>query len=446
MRGNPSLKSSVADDDSTLDLAYLMQWPVTSRPWAICNEEEKSRSVNKSLLRNSIQVSSPIPATNTPPFIHTSIVDVMHVVRIISISDMKPPTYIMWANSICSYLNALPGEVLHFVFDVYSQDIASKQPSKGRTNKENFRHISDLSQKLPFASVWKDFLCNLKNKRQITHLLIDYILSGASPLQRKLYITKDFDCFLKDEGGIITKIDQLSSNHHEADPRIALHSVYASSTSPNLPICAISDDTGVFIILLHVSYRIQGILYFRQGTSTSKAGITDHNVTALADYLGRCCANLPGFHALTGSDSTFPFFRRSKFQVFKRMCKDMTTKLLDTLGGDDPNIQDIIKFVLYTIYNRPKSEKSVTESRVTLIFSNKRKNKSTKKSTKTISTDEKSLKMKILRSHYITHGWKNCLNSSYVFLDPTKYRWQRVNNFLEPLWYKGSNMMSIMSI
>ena len=176
-----------------------MQWPVTSPPWAICNEEEKSRSVNKSLLRNSHQVSSPIPATNTLPFIHTSIVDVMRVVRIISISDMKPPTSIKWANSICSYLYALPGEVLHLVFDVYSQDIASKQPSKGRTNNENFRHISDSSQKLPFASVWKDFLCNLKNKRQITHLLIDYILSGASPLQRKLYITKEFDCFLKVE-------------------------------------------------------------------------------------------------------------------------------------------------------------------------------------------------------------------------------------------------------
>ena len=48
--------------------------------------------------------------------------------------------------------------------------------------------------------------------------------------------------------------------------------------------------------------------------------------------------------------------------------------------------------------------------------------------------------MKILRSHYITHSWKNCLNSSYVFLDPTKYGWQRVNNFLDPLWYKGSNL------
>ena len=120
----------------------------------------------------------------------------MRVVRIISISGMNPPTFLTWANSVCSYLDALPGEELHIVFDVYSQDIASMQPSKGRKTNEQLRHISDLSQQLPSPSLWKEFLGNLENKRQITHLIIDYILSETSNLLRKLYIAKDFDCVL----------------------------------------------------------------------------------------------------------------------------------------------------------------------------------------------------------------------------------------------------------
>ena len=60
---------------------------------------------------------------------------------------------------------------------------------------------------------------------------------------------------------------------------------------------------------------------------------------------------------------------------------------------------------------------------------------------KVIPPDEKSLKVKILRSNFIAaHSWRNCLDSNYVSLDPTNYGWQRVNTILELLWYEGSNL------
>ena len=70
-----------------------------------------------------------------------------------------------------------------------------------------------------------------KTKGQITHKIIDYILSGCSPSLHKVYITNDFDCFLKDDDGQVTKVNELSFNHYEADPRIALHSMFAFSSS-----------------------------------------------------------------------------------------------------------------------------------------------------------------------------------------------------------------------
>ena len=62
------------------------------------------------------------------------------------------------------------------------------------------------------------------------------------------------------------------------------------------------------------------MLYFRQGTSSSKAGITYHNVSAAASEFGELiCKILPSFHALTGSDFSKTFYRRSKMQSFKKM-------------------------------------------------------------------------------------------------------------------------------
>ena len=63
---------------------------------------------------------------------------------------------------MCGYINSLPGEILHLVFDVYSKDIAYSLPSKGRNDDGQFRHVSDLTQKLPSPSCWKVFYVTSK--------------------------------------------------------------------------------------------------------------------------------------------------------------------------------------------------------------------------------------------------------------------------------------------
>ena len=99
-------------------------------------------------------------------------------------------------------------------------------------------------------------------------------------------------------------------------------------------------------------------------------------------------------------------------------------------------VRGIVMFSMYTIYKVRK-----VLPKVELLCCSIRKEwKSTKRSTKVIPPDERSLKMKILRSNYIAHSWKSCLDSNYVFLDATKSGWHRVNNLLVPLWYEGWNL------
>jgi hypothetical protein len=164
-----SFAAILADyDEKKLDLRYIMEWPITSKPWAICNEQGVSRASTKSLFRNNLQLLSTQRPTSVPPMeIECSIVDAMRVVRIIPIKNLTPPTFKSWADKIVDYLRSLPGTALHLIFDDYRSEEGELYLSKGRPDKGRERRISDLTQTLPKLRDWSDFLTNDVNKQQV---------------------------------------------------------------------------------------------------------------------------------------------------------------------------------------------------------------------------------------------------------------------------------------
>ena len=49
------------------------------------------------------------------------------------------------------------------------------------------------------------------------------------------------------------EVPDLKSNRREADPRIALHTVFTSPPDKSSAVCVVAADTDVYILLLHVS-------------------------------------------------------------------------------------------------------------------------------------------------------------------------------------------------
>ena len=156
-----------------LNLRQIMEWPITSKPYAIAAEDGKARSNSKSLFRNYLQSLNPQKASTEPSSdINTSVVDMMRVVRLISISDAKPPTFLEWAKSIGKYLLSLPGDNLHLVFDNYSPvEDRSKLLSKGRPSDGQERKVASLNQVRDQLNLYLPFfytkLCEI--------ILIDHI-------------------------------------------------------------------------------------------------------------------------------------------------------------------------------------------------------------------------------------------------------------------------------
>ena len=94
----------------------IMYWTVTSKPYSICCENEKTRSNLKSDFRNKLQLMPPLKPINiSPTDIKVCVVDTMRVLRLIPITTIQPPTFMKWKEAVKIYLENLPGNTLHVV-------------------------------------------------------------------------------------------------------------------------------------------------------------------------------------------------------------------------------------------------------------------------------------------------------------------------------------------
>ena len=115
------------------------------------------------------------------------------------------------------------------------------------------------------------------------------------------------------------------------------HSVYSAELTGK-SVCVTADDNHVFILLLHVSIICNETLYVRQGTTSSRDGITYDNVNLLSWQLGeKICAILPVFHSLTGSNFTKLFFGRSKINSFKKLLSKPES--MDSMSSMDTDLK-----------------------------------------------------------------------------------------------------------
>ena len=109
--GQSSTKFLAIFDQKKLNLRKIIDYCVTSKPWSVANEYERSRGNNKSLFRNYLQSESAASKLQkSPDNISSSIIDTTRVVRLISISGLKQRTLKSWADRIISYLCATPGK------------------------------------------------------------------------------------------------------------------------------------------------------------------------------------------------------------------------------------------------------------------------------------------------------------------------------------------------
>ena len=269
------------------------------------------------------------------------------------------------------------------------------------------REINNLNQELPTAKEWDNFPTSNVNKMQLVNLLVKYITSVECTIEKQVFVNNGPKCYSRCLSSQCIEFESLNLQHREADQKIPMHAVFAGK-SDEQAMCVVADDTDVYINLLFIAHQVETKLYFRQGKTTDRKGITYHDVHSLANKLGgNICKVLPLFHALTGSDFTHPFFGRTKIATFRKMLKTPSSnQLLSSMATENVNINEVTRFSLHVMYNRPQNELSPGECRYNMLLKRKASSKAFP-SSKALPPDQKSLDMKILRSTYVARCMVN---------------------------------------
>ena len=130
----------------------------------------------------------------------------------------------------------------------------------------------------------------------------------------------------------------MNNTHEEGDTRLIFHANYITKNSkgPQSVIVVRSNDTDVFILLVHHALHINASLWMDVGLN-SRNTRRMINITDLSKELtAPICEALPSFHAFTGSDYTASFMRKAKWKPSEIMKNsEIFISALSQLGSSE---------------------------------------------------------------------------------------------------------------
>ena len=165
------------------------------------------------------------------------------------------------------------------------------------------------------------------------------------------------------------ELDLLLSDHEEADTRQLLHAQHASHVYERIII--ISPDTDVAILCAAHFDNLKCIeLWFRTGVKDKLRFIPVHTLT---QKLGlEVCKALPGFHALTGCDSTSALAGLGKKKALTSLLRNKEHQItLSKLGENAELSNSVFKaceaFICSLYSHVKKTETNIDELRYYLF-------------------------------------------------------------------------------
>ena len=174
----------------------------------------------------------------------------------------------------------------------------------------------------PILKQRKRFLSNCKNEENLANFLFeDWCQEAARRLHADHVLQlaggfRDGEKTVSVSQGRINHIEELRSDHEEADSRMFVHLKYAYNLNTVERYIIWSPDTNVAVLGIHFAEKL-GLkeVYLRTGIKRKKCFIPMHRI--VNQLSTTMCQFLPAVHALTGCDSNSSFRAHSKKSAFK---------------------------------------------------------------------------------------------------------------------------------
>jgi len=150
---------------------------------------------------------------------------------------------------------------------------------------------------------------------------------------------------------------------------------------------------------------------------------------------------LPGYHSVTGCDTTSYPYKVGKVKPLKKMITQGKFNLLAPLGKQRLSKQDAEKILSFmqTIMYPGKQDEDFVETRIRMYEQQKNK------SSLTLLPDKHSAEEHVKRSNLQAYIWKQCLLKDINYPNPEECGWQVEENSLVPVWFHCSQFPPSLS-
>jgi len=184
------------------------------------------------------------------------------------------------------------------VFDIYRENSikTAERQNRGSDDGISFKEIKSGHKIIN----WRRLLQSSDSKNKLTKFPVENWQTETKRQllgSKTLFVTYEEKCIKINTTGV-DEVNELASNHEEADTRMMLHIKHAANKYSNV-ICA-ADDTDVLILCLYSCLYINTKcnVYVKRAT---KKGVRLINVRKLVSAIGSSLVEiLPSFHAWTG--------------------------------------------------------------------------------------------------------------------------------------------------
>ena len=371
-----------------------------STPSGSLREASRKADLSKILQENVCQSQPPISQSET-----CTIVDGMVAVQsLANASGVK--TFGEWCDKFSAYVTSHFSDQctrVDVVFDRYLPNSikgGTRTKRKGSKSKGIRRNVESREQRI---GDWGRFIALEDNKASLAHFLSTEMSQSYIPHpRRELVVSGGFNEMLKvwSSDNSREDLEELASNHEEADTRIILHARNATLRGYS-QVNVLCRDTDVLVLLLAQRQDLCQNIWMFSGTSKRKRYIPIHKIALPEEKR----MTLLAFHAITGCDTTSQFFGIGKQKAWKAF-DGRSVKLLEHLGEENnpsANVLADAEAFVCQLYNHGTKEVHINKERAAVF-------RKTTKQLDSLPPTQDAFQLHLRRVNHQVLIWKKALH------------------------------------
>lgn len=199
------------------------------------------------------------------------------------------------------------------------------------------------------------------------------------------------------------------------------------------PVVVVATDTDIFVLMIYAFNKLSPTEKWFMKIGKDRYVDVDEICNLYGEQI---CEVLPGYHSLTGCDTTSFPFKVGKVKPWKKMMSQMKSSLLLSLGQQHltQHDLDIILLFMQTVMYPGRQSEDFVETRIRMYEQQRTK------SSLPLLPDRSSAVEHVKRSHLQTNIWKQCMNKDIDYPNPENYGWKVEDNSLVPVWFQCSQL------